>query len=56
MKLIPTSHLLFGTDFPYRLSSENVAGLASCGLRAGDLGAINRQNAVALLPRYRDAT
>jgi 6-methylsalicylate decarboxylase len=56
MKLVPSSHVLFGTDFPYRFSSENVTGLSGCGLRAGDLQAIGRQNALALLPRYRGAT
>ncbi len=56
MRLVPTSHILFGTDFPYRFSSENVTGLAGCSLRAADLQAISRQNAVALLPRYRGAT
>ena len=49
MKLVPTSHVLFGTDFPYRHSSENVTGLAGCGLHAGDLQAIARLNAQKLL-------
>lgn len=49
MKLVPTSQILFGTDFPYRRGAENVAGLAGCGIRAGDLAAIGRQNALALL-------
>jgi predicted TIM-barrel fold metal-dependent hydrolase len=49
MKLIPTSHILFGTDFPYRKGAENVAGLAGCGIRSGDLQSIGRQNALALL-------
>jgi len=56
MKVVPTSHILFGTDFPYRFSSENVTGLAGCSLRTADLQAINRGNALALLPRYRGAT
>lgn len=50
MKLVPTSHVLFGSDFPYRHASENVTGLAACGLHAGDLQAIARQNALTLLP------
>jgi len=49
MKLVPASHVLFGTDFPYRHSSENVTGLAGCGLHAADLQAIARQNALTLL-------
>jgi predicted TIM-barrel fold metal-dependent hydrolase len=50
MKLVPTSHVLFGSDFPYRRASENVTGLAGCGLHAADLQAIARQNALMLLP------
>lgn len=49
MKLVPASHVLFGTDFPYRTSAEDVAGLAGCGLHAGDLQAIARQNTLTLL-------
>jgi predicted TIM-barrel fold metal-dependent hydrolase len=41
---------LFGTDYPYRLSKEDVDGLAGCGLRPADLQAIGRANALALLP------
>jgi len=55
-KLVPASHVLFGTDFPYRFSSENVTGLAGCGLRSNDLASINRENALTLLPRYHSAT
>jgi predicted TIM-barrel fold metal-dependent hydrolase len=49
VKLVPASHILFGTDFPYRKSIENVEGLASCGIRPAELQAIGRQNAIALL-------
>jgi predicted TIM-barrel fold metal-dependent hydrolase len=56
LKLVPVSHVLFGTDFPYRFSSENVSGLAGCGLRKAELAAIDRNSALALLPRYRAAT
>jgi predicted TIM-barrel fold metal-dependent hydrolase len=50
MKLVPASHVLFGTDYPYRRCTEDVTGLAGCGLHAGDLQAIARQNALTLLP------
>lgn len=50
MKLVPTSHVLYGSDFPYRRSGENVTGLAGCGLHAADLQAIARPNALTLLP------
>jgi 6-methylsalicylate decarboxylase len=50
MKLVPASHVLFGTDYPYRTSKEDVDGLSGCGLRPAELRAIGRDNAVALLP------
>jgi 6-methylsalicylate decarboxylase len=49
-KLVPMSHVLFGTDFPFRQSIENVTGLAGCGLHGSDLASIGRANALAILP------
>jgi predicted TIM-barrel fold metal-dependent hydrolase len=54
-RLIPTSQILFGTDYPYRTSADHVNGLAQFGFSAGDLQAIDRDNAVRLLPRWRAA-
>jgi 6-methylsalicylate decarboxylase len=51
MKLVPAAHVLFGTDYPYRQSKEDVDGLATCGLRPAELQAIGRTNALALLGR-----
>jgi predicted TIM-barrel fold metal-dependent hydrolase len=51
-KLIPTSQILFGTDFPFRTAEEHVTGLRDCGVfSAADLRAIDRDNALKLLPR-----
>jgi predicted TIM-barrel fold metal-dependent hydrolase len=50
-KLIPISQVLFGTDFPYRTAADHVAGLAGYGFSASDLQAIERDNAIRLLPR-----
>jgi predicted TIM-barrel fold metal-dependent hydrolase len=50
-KLASLSHVLFGTDFPFRPGAEAVAGLAAYGFAAADLQAIERENALALLPR-----
>jgi predicted TIM-barrel fold metal-dependent hydrolase len=47
---VPPSQILLGTDFPSRTGPENVAGLATCGLSADDLRAIERDNALRLLP------
>ena len=50
-RLIPVSQILFGTDFPYRTAIDHVKGLADFGFSAGDLQAIDRDNAARLLPR-----
>ena len=48
------SHVLFGTDFPFRPGTEAVAGVSAHGFSAADLRAVGRDNALALLPRLRD--
>jgi 6-methylsalicylate decarboxylase len=50
-KLVPTSQIVFGTDFPYRTAIDHVKGLTSYGFGASDLQAIDRDNAVRLIPR-----
>lgn len=48
-KMIPVSHLLFGTDYPYNTVKDIRDGLASCGVFDADqLAQIGRGNAVAL--------
>jgi 6-methylsalicylate decarboxylase len=51
-KLVPVSQILFGTDFPYRFGAEHVAGLSS-RFNAKELAAIDRKNALRLLPAWR---
>jgi 6-methylsalicylate decarboxylase len=51
-KLLPMSQLLFGSDFPYWPISRVVEGLGEIGLTAEDLRAIERDNALRLLPEY----
>ncbi len=53
LKLVPASHVVYGTDYPFRTSIDHVKGLAEYGFSAGDLRAIERDNAVALLPRWK---
>jgi predicted TIM-barrel fold metal-dependent hydrolase len=53
MRLVPVSQVLFGTDFPYRTAAEHVKGLADYGFSAGDLAAIDRENALRLMPRLK---
>lgn len=53
-KVIPVSQIVFGTDYPYRTQEEHVVGLKECGVfNAKELLAIDRENALTILPRYR---
>ena len=49
-KLAPISQILYGTDFPFRDGAEENAGLGAYGFSAADMRAINRENALRLLP------
>ena len=51
IRLVSTSQILFGTDFPYRTAVEHRDALGAFGLGARDIAAIERGNAVKLLPR-----
>jgi predicted TIM-barrel fold metal-dependent hydrolase len=55
LQLVPSSQILFGTDFPPGGSNaEMLETLAGLGLfNAADLRAIERDNTVGLLPRLR---
>jgi predicted TIM-barrel fold metal-dependent hydrolase len=52
-KLAPVSHILFGTDFPFRASVDYVKDLAGIGFSAADLRAIERDNALRLMPELK---
>jgi predicted TIM-barrel fold metal-dependent hydrolase len=52
-KFVPSSQILWGTDFPFRFGREYVAALDAFGLSADDLRKIDRENALALLPRLK---
>jgi predicted TIM-barrel fold metal-dependent hydrolase len=52
-QLVEPSQILFGTDFPFRSGLEHVTNLAGCKVLAPDLRMIERDNALALLPRLR---
>jgi len=52
MKLVPTSQILFGSDYPWGTIGTTARGIASLGLSVADLKAIGRDNAMALLPRF----
>ena len=51
MKIVGPSQVLFGTDFPFRDGAEEIEGLAAFRFGPQDLRAIERENALRLLPR-----
>jgi 6-methylsalicylate decarboxylase len=53
LAIIPPSHVVYGTDFPFRDGAEVINGLAKHGFAAADLRAIDRDNALQLFPRLR---
>ena len=53
LKIAPTSQILFGTDFPYRTDAEVIGGPAAQKFAPKDLQAIERDNAVRLLPALK---
>ena len=52
-KLVAASQILFGTDFPFRTSVDHVKGLTEYGFSASELRAIDRDNAVRLMPQLK---
>ena len=50
LKLVTPAQILYGTDYPYRAAAEENEGLSAQGFAAKDLAAIERENALRLLP------
>jgi 6-methylsalicylate decarboxylase len=55
LKLVPLSHVLFGTDYPYLPVAATLSGLLKYGFSDQDLLAIERSNALTLFPRLAQA-
>jgi 6-methylsalicylate decarboxylase len=53
-KMVALSQILFGSDYPYRIAAQQVAGLEQI-FSPEDMRKINRDNALKLLPRWRQA-
>jgi len=52
----PMSQVLFGTDYPFEPSiAPTLEGLKTVGFSEAELHAIERDNALALLPRFKAA-
>ena len=53
-KVVPVSQIVYGTDYWYRSAQETMRGLTTNRVfSAEELEAINRGNALRILPRYR---
>jgi predicted TIM-barrel fold metal-dependent hydrolase len=52
-KLVPLSHMLFGTDYPFTRADRVTQGLETFGFSPPALRAIERDNALPLFPRLR---
>jgi 6-methylsalicylate decarboxylase len=52
LKLVPTSKVTYGTDYPY-FGLEQMKALEQLGLEASDLKAIGSGNAIGLIPRLK---
>jgi predicted TIM-barrel fold metal-dependent hydrolase len=50
LDVVPMSHLLYGSDYPFWAPETTIKGLAELKLSAADLHAIERDNALKLLP------
>ena len=51
MELVEISQVLFGTDYPAQKSADAIAGLVAMKFSEAELRAVNRDNALGLLPR-----
>jgi 6-methylsalicylate decarboxylase len=53
-KVVPVSQIVYGTDYWYRSAQETARGLTTNGVfTSQELAAINRGNALRILPGYR---
>jgi 6-methylsalicylate decarboxylase len=52
-RVVPQSHILFGTDYPFAQAATVAKGLADYGFKPADLRAIERDNALELFPRLK---
>jgi len=53
MKIVTPSQVLFGTDFPFRDGAEEIGGLTAFRFNPKDLRAIERGNALKLIPTLK---
>jgi predicted TIM-barrel fold metal-dependent hydrolase len=51
-KLVPISQIVYGTDYPYRTGADHTGGVTRT-FSGADLAAIDRENALRLIPRLK---
>jgi predicted TIM-barrel fold metal-dependent hydrolase len=54
-KMVSTSQILFGSDYPFRDAKEAVDGLFDYKFPAADLRAVEYENAIRLMPRLKSS-
>jgi predicted TIM-barrel fold metal-dependent hydrolase len=52
-QMVDSSHMLYGTDFPYRDGAEVNTGIAAWNFSAADLSAIDNGTAMKLMPNLK---
>jgi predicted TIM-barrel fold metal-dependent hydrolase len=53
LHMVPSSQLLYGTDYPFRDGAEVNAGIAAYGFTTDDIRSIEREVAQKLMPRLK---
>jgi predicted TIM-barrel fold metal-dependent hydrolase len=53
MKLVPTSQIVWGSDFPYRAVGPTATGWDNFEAEPEVKRAVNRENALRLFPRFK---
>jgi predicted TIM-barrel fold metal-dependent hydrolase len=53
MKLVPMSQIMFGSDYPFVPIEVTAEGMTNLGLSLAELRVIGRDNATALLSRFK---
>jgi predicted TIM-barrel fold metal-dependent hydrolase len=51
-QLVPISQIVYGTDYPYRTGADHTRGVTGT-FSGADLAAVDRGNALRLLPRFK---
>jgi predicted TIM-barrel fold metal-dependent hydrolase len=55
LQLVSKDQILFGSDYPYRTSEDNIKGLIKYGFNDSDMNQITRGNALKLMPKLAKA-